>query len=101
MTSDAEWNPYAEIFSENEKAYRNVERGMSEGENFTVTGDRVIAAEKTIVRRSSIDSTSLAQRWGISQSLAAMTLQAMTTRAVRNYPEEEFSRRFRTRQAQL
>jgi hypothetical protein len=101
MTSDAEWKPYSEIFSENEKAYQNVERGMTEGENFNVTGERVIASETTIVRRSSIDSTNLARRWGINQSLAAMTLQAMTTRAIRNYPEEEFSRRFRTRQAQL
>jgi hypothetical protein len=101
MTSDAEWDPYAKIFTDNERAYTNVERGIIDGENFDNDGNQVIAASATSIRRSSIDAVGLGRRWGISQSLAAMTLQAITTRAVRNYPQEEFSRRFRTRQAQL
>jgi len=52
-------------------------------------------------RRTTVNAVTLAHRWGTSVSTASNALGSMTTRAVRFYLEEEFSRRFRTRQAQL
>jgi hypothetical protein len=96
-----EWNPHDDEYVENERDYYNGERDVTEGENFDSSGNRVITGESSS-RRNPIDPVHLGRRWGISKLQAALTLQAMiTTRAIRNYPQEEFSRRFRTWQAQL
>jgi hypothetical protein len=86
MTSDAEWDKYARIFANNEDVYTNVKRGLIDGENFDGDGNRIIAAGATSNRRSSINAVGLGRRWGISQSLAAMTLQAITTRVSLQLP---------------
>jgi hypothetical protein len=100
MSSEEEWIPYDDKYAENERDYYNSERDVTEGENFDSSGNRVITGESSS-RRNPINPVHLGRRWGISESQAALTLQAITTRAIRNYPQEEFSRRFRTWQAQL
>jgi len=86
------------------KAYKNKERGATEGNFFTNAGadTRVnIGATSSHNRRSTVDMTALARRWGTSIETASNTLTSTTTRAVRFYPADKFSRRFRTRQGQL
>ena len=51
-------------------------------------------------RRSQIDHTTLARRWGISESLAKNTMDTTTPRGMR-YDDDQFTRRFCTRQAHL
>jgi len=87
-----------------EKAYENKECRATEGEFFTNTGADIhvnIGATSSHNRRSTVDATALAQRWGTSIETASNTLTSTTTRAVRFYPADEFSRRFHTRQGQL
>jgi hypothetical protein len=50
MTSDAEWDPYAKSFTDNEWVYTNVERGVIDRENFDCDGNQVIAASATSSR---------------------------------------------------
>ena len=100
LTSEQEWDPYSPTFAQEEEAYT---QGAitSSGEHFSADGNRSVFATSSHDRRTTVDSVTLGRRWGTSVSTASKTLQATTTRAVRFYPEDEFSRRFRTRQAQL
>ena len=87
-----------------EKAYENKERGATEGEFFTNAGADIrinIGATSSHNRRSTVDATALARRWGTSIETASNTLTSTTTRAVRFYPADEFSCHFCTRQGQL
>jgi hypothetical protein len=108
FTSEAEWNPYSQSFAQLEQAYTPTSTGGAgdlAGEHHDQAGEdmrnHVVSATSSTNRRSTVDVAVLARRWGTSIATATSTLASTTTRAVRFYPENEFTRRFRTRQAQL
>jgi hypothetical protein len=102
FTSELEWDPYSPTFAQEEEAYGARGHSASSGEHFSVDGNRAVYAMSSHGdRRTTVNAVTLAHRWGTSVSTASNALGSMTTRAVRFYLEEEFSRRFRTRQAQL
>jgi len=105
FTSEKPWDPYSQTFMTQEQAYQGHLDAAKQGEFFSASGDdvraSVISGTNSSNRRSTIDAATLACRWGTSITTASNTLACTTTRAVRYFPEDEFTRRFRTRQAQL
>jgi hypothetical protein len=93
FTSELEWDPYSPTFAQEEEAYARGRSALS-GEHFLVDGNRAVFATSSHDRRTTVNAVTLARRWGTSVSTASNTLRSTTTRAVRFYPEEEFSRRF-------
>ena len=62
--------------------------------------NRHVANTSSMNRRSQVDSYTLSRQWGISEPLAMKTLDSTTQQGWR-YIEDQFTRRFRTRQAHM
>lgn len=88
LSSEEEWQPYSDAFSAAEKV-------------FTANGKRGVSATSSKDHRSSVTSDILAQRWGVSNNIAAKSLKVTTQRGIRNYLLSPLARRFRTRQTHL
>lgn len=130
FTSDAEWQPYSEHFSEAERAANNyyrypdpqhlhydqtgthldgryVKSMKTINDNvdpylctFDYTYNRFMSATSSTVHRTNIPVETLAKRWGTSKNTAQRTLNQTTQRGLR-YLQGPLDRRFRTRQKQL
>ncbi|MGH7954974.1 MAG: hypothetical protein ACREOZ_03350, partial [Gloeomargaritales cyanobacterium] len=101
LTNESDWDPYFDEFKSGEDAfgYKVVKVDRTTRENHDVYG-RIVGATSSMDRRSDVDSSTLARRWGLSQYVASKTLKATTQRGVRNLTSS-LDKRFRTQQAQF
>eukprot|EP00590_Aulacoseira_subarctica_P006586 CAMPEP_0172433836 /NCGR_PEP_ID=MMETSP1064-20121228/69845_1 /TAXON_ID=202472 /ORGANISM="Aulacoseira subarctica , Strain CCAP 1002/5" /LENGTH=270 /DNA_ID=CAMNT_0013181965 /DNA_START=226 /DNA_END=1035 /DNA_ORIENTATION=+ len=84
LTSEKEWSPYSDRFTEQERPFAN----------------RVIAVTSTTERRHEIDAPALAQRLSISHHVAKYTLSSTSQLAIRHL-NAPLRARVRTRQSSL
>jgi len=98
FTSKKPWDPYAQSFAKQEQAYGGHLDTSKHGEHFATTGDdvqgQVIGGTSSKNCQTTVNSATLAWWWGTSITTADHTLACTTTRAVRFYLHDEFSRHF-------
>jgi hypothetical protein len=127
LTSEIEWEPYAERFAQSEKVLREFVPPVPEEERQLYALQREYCEIDSVMssispslssalfpdipksnidftesgsRKVGISSEVLAKRWGIGTKIAAQTLQITTQKGVRN-AVHPIQRRYRTKQLQL